>query len=148
MNNMKKLNTFRLSFPSKSLNEGFSRAVTAAFAALCDPTVEEICDLKTAVSEAVTNCIVHAYPNGEGVVYIEGALFEGNILKIKIRDRGVGISDIKQAMEPLYTTAGDDRSGLGFCVMESFSDKVGVRSTVGKGTVVTLTKKLSGKEKL
>ncbi len=144
---MKKINGFRLIIPSKSVNDGFSRAVTSAFAALCDPTVEEICDIKTAVSEAVTNCIVHAYPDGEGTVYIDGTLYEGNVLKVKIRDRGVGIADVRQAMEPLFTTAGDDRSGLGFSVMESFSDKVSVRSFPDKGTVVTLTKRLAGKEK-
>lgn len=143
---MKKINEFKMSVMSKSVNEGFCRAVTAAFASLCDPTVEEICDVKTAVSEAVTNCIVHAYPDGNGTVYIDGVLCEGNILKIKIRDRGVGIEDVKKAMEPLYTTAGDDRSGLGFSVMESFSDKVTVRSVLGKGTSVTLTKRLAGKE--
>lgn len=147
MKNMKKINSFKLSVPSKSVNEGFSRAVAAAFASLCDPTVEEICDIKTAVSEAVTNCIVHAYPDGEGVVYIDGTLFDGNLLKIRIRDRGVGIPDVKKAMEPLFTTAGDDRSGLGFSVMESFSDKLSVRSSVGRGTVVTLTKKLTGRDK-
>ena len=142
------INELKCTFLSYSVNESLARSLASAFVCQANPTVAELADIKCAVSEAVTNCIVHAYPNGEGVVYIEGTLFEGNILKIKIRDRGVGISDIKQAMEPLYTTAGDDRSGLGFCVMESFSDKVGVRSTVGKGTVVTLTKKLSGKEKL
>ena len=90
---------------------------------------------------------MHAYPDGEGTVYIDGTLYEGNVLKVKIRDRGVGIADVRQAMEPLFTTAGDDRSGLGFSVMESFSDKVSVRSFPDKGTVVTLTKRLAGKEK-
>ena len=145
---MKKINSFKLTVPSKSVNEGFSRAVAAAFASLCDPTVEDVCDIKTAVSEAVTNCTVHAYPDGEGQIFIDGALYEDNILKVKIRDRGVGIENIEQAMEPLFTTAGGDRSGLGFSVMESFSDKVAVRSAVGRGTVVTLTKKLSCREKI
>ncbi len=144
---MKRINGFKLTVPSKSINEGFVRAVTAAFASLCDPTVEEICDIKTAVSEAVTNCIVHAYPDGEGTVYIDGTLYDGNIVKIRIRDRGIGIADVKKAMEPLFTTAGGDRSGLGFSVMESFSDKVSVRSFPDKGTLVTLTKKLAVKEK-
>ena len=140
-------NSFKTVLPAKSVNESFSRVLCSAFISALDPTLEEICDIKTAVSEAVTNCIVHAYPDGEGTVYIDGTLYDGNIVKIRIRDRGIGIADVKKAMEPLFTTAGGDRSGLGFSVMESFSDKVSVRSFPDKGTLVTLTKKLAVKEK-
>ena len=141
----KPINDFKMNIISRSVNEGFLRAVTAAFCALADPTVEEISDLKTAVSEAVTNAIVHAYKEKTGRIYIDAALYPENIIKIKIKDKGCGIEDVSKAMEPLYTTAGGERSGLGFCVMESFTDKVQVKSTPGKGTVVTLTKKLTGK---
>ena len=141
----KPINDFKMSILSKSVNEGFIRAVIASFSALTDPTIEEINDIKTAVSEAVTNAIVHGYKDSHGRIYIDSALFSDNTLKIKIRDKGCGIEDVKKAMEPLYTTAGDDRSGLGFCVMESFTDKVSVRSALGKGTTVTLTKKITGK---
>lgn len=141
----KPINDFKINIASKSVNEGFLRTVTAAFAALADPTVEEIGDIKTAVSEAVTNAVVHAYKNTSGRIYIDAALYRDNTLKIKVRDRGVGIEDVKKAMEPLFTTAGDDRSGLGFSVMQSFTDTLKVRSVSGKGTVVTLTKKLTGK---
>ncbi len=139
------VNDFRMNIPSKSINEGFLRAVVSAFSALCDPTIEEINDIKTAVSEAVTNAIVHGYKEKQGRIYIDAAILSDNTLKIKIKDKGEGIDDVKKAMEPLFTTAGDDRSGLGFTVMESFCDKVRVRSTKGKGTVVTLTKKITGK---
>lgn len=143
---MKKINSFRLILPARSVNEGFSRAVTAAFAALADPTVEVLSDIKTAVSEAVTNAIVHAYREKGGDVFIDAALFENGCIRIKIRDKGCGIEDVEKAMEPLYTTAGDERSGLGFSVMESFSDKLKVRSVPGKGTTVTITKYLCGKD--
>lgn len=139
------INDFKMNIMSRSVNEGFLRTVTASFCALCDPTVEEISDIKTAVSEAVTNAIVHGYKERQGRIYIDAALFADNTVKIRIRDKGVGIEDVKKAMEPLYTTAGEERSGLGFSVMESFTDKLVVRSTPGKGTVVTLTKKISGK---
>ena len=112
---------------------------------MCDPTVEEISDIKTAVSEAVTNAIVHGYKERQGRIYIDAAVFDDNTVKIRIRDKGCGIEDVRKAMEPLYTTAGDDRSGLGFTVMESFTDRVQVKSAVGNGTVVTLTKKITGK---
>lgn len=141
----KPINDFKINIPAKSVNEGFLRAVCAAFSALSDPTVEEISDIKTAVSEAVTNAIVHGYKEKQGRIYIDAALYPDNTVKIKIKDKGCGIADVKKAMEPLFTTAGDDRSGLGFSVMESFTDKVLVRSVPGKGTVVTLTKKISGK---
>ncbi len=141
----KPINSFKMSVSAKSVNEGFIRAVTASFSALADPTIEEINDIKTAVSEAVTNAIVHGYKEKQGLIYIDAALYSDNTLKIKIRDKGCGIEDVKKAMEPLFTTAGDDRSGLGFSVMESFTDKVKVKSAPDKGTTVTLTKKISGK---
>lgn len=141
----KPINDFKMNIMSRSVNEGFLRTVTAAFSSLCDPTIEEISDIKTAVSEAVTNAIVHGYKDKQGRIYIDAAIFEDNTLKIRIRDKGVGIEDVKKAMEPLFTTAGEERSGLGFSVMESFTDKLSVRSSPGKGTVVTLTKKITGK---
>ena len=137
---MKVRNSMKLSFPSRSSNEAFSRAAVAAFILPLDPTVAEISDLKTAVSEAVTNAIVHAYPDSFGTVYIEVRITEDNRVIVKIRDRGVGIPDIAKAMEPLYTTSSDERAGLGFAVMQSFTDKVTVRSAVGRGTTVTLEK--------
>lgn len=143
---MKKINSFRLIFPARSVNEGFSRAVTAAFAALADPTVEVLSDIKTAVSEAVTNAIVHAYKEKGGDIVLDASLYETGSLKIRIKDKGCGMEDVEKAMEPLYTTAGDERSGLGFSVMESFSDKLKVRSAPGKGTTVTITKYIHGKE--
>lgn len=139
------LNDFKMNVMSKSVNEGFCRAVVSAFTALCDPTVEEISDIKTAVSEAVTNCIVHGYKENNGRIYIDAALFEDNKIRIRIRDKGCGIKDVDKAMEPLFTTAGDERSGLGFTVMQSFSDSLRVRSVLGRGTTVILTKKISGK---
>jgi stage II sporulation protein AB (anti-sigma F factor) len=139
------INEMKLRLRAESANEAVARACISAFVADADPTVEELCDIRCAVSEAVTNAIVHGYKDSHGRIYIDAALFSDNTLKIKIRDKGCGIEDVKKAMEPLYTTAGDDRSGLGFCVMESFTDKVSVRSTLGKGTTVTLTKKITGK---
>ncbi len=135
-------NKFSLKVPSNSQNESFVRTTVAAFASRLDPTVEEISDIKTAVSEAVTNCIVHAYKDEIGPIYINAEI-TGNDLTVKIRDKGVGIENIKKAMEPLYTTAGDERAGLGFAVMESFCDNVKVTSKMGKGTVVTLKKHIS-----
>lgn len=139
---MKPINKFSLNFLSYSSNEYFARAAVAAFVTQLDPTLEELSDIKTAVSEAVTNCIVHAYKDGIGKIYITTEIYTGGIIKIKIKDKGCGISDIKQAMEPLFTTVGGERAGLGFAVMESFTDSVRVRSALNKGTVVTLTKKL------
>ena len=142
------INEMKLKIPGKSVNEGFARSAVAAFAAQLDPTVAEIADIKTAVSEAVTNCIVHAYRDTIGTIYIETRVLENRVFMIKIKDRGCGIADVKQAMEPLFTTApGEERAGLGFSVMESFMDKVTVRSTLGKGTVVTLAKKIGEKGK-
>lgn len=141
------INEFRMVLDSRSVNESFSRATVAAFAAQLDPTVEEINDIKTAVSEAVTNCIVHGYKNSVGKIYISVKIHNDNRVAIAIRDRGCGIRDIKKAREPLFTTLGGDRAGLGFSVMESFMDKILVRSTEGKGTTVTLYKKIDGRLK-
>ena len=143
---MKQINKFNLRLPSRSANESFARTAVAAFAAQLDPTVEEISDIKTAVSEAVTNCIVHGYKNTIGNIYITGEILEDGSLKIRIRDKGCGIDNIKQAMEPLFTTAGGERAGLGFAVMESFTDSLKVRSDLNKGTTVTMIKKLRVKE--
>ena len=144
---MKAKNLVKLSFYSRSVNEGFARGALAAFLAQADPTVPELADLKTAVSEAVTNCIVHAYPGGVGLVHMSIALYEGGKVKITIADKGVGIADVKKAMEPMFTTGGPgERAGLGFAVMQSFTDKVKVASTPGKGTRVVLTKTLAGKK--
>ena len=133
-------NTMKVSFPSRGANEGLARMLVAAFITEADPTVEELCDIKTAVSEAVTNCIVHAYPDRIGEIYIAASLSESNLVTIKVRDHGCGIADVQKAMEPLFTTKPElERSGLGFAVMESCCDKVKVSSKVGKGTTVTLT---------
>ena len=139
-------NKFTMNLLAKSANESFARACIASFAAQLDPTLEEIGDIKTAVSEAVTNCIVHAYKEKIGKIYISGELLENNVIRIKIRDTGCGIENIEKAMEPLYTTApGEERAGLGFAVMESFMDHVRVSSHVGKGTTVVLEKKISSR---
>ena len=138
-------NSFKMELLSKSNNESFVRVAVAAFAAQLDPTIEEINDIKTAVSEAVTNCIVHGYKNTLGKIYITVELLEQRMLRIKIRDRGCGIANVQQAMEPLFTTGGEERSGLGFSVMQSFMEKVSVRSVPGRGTTVTLQKRLSVK---
>ena len=142
---MKLQNSFKMELLSKSNNESFVRVAVAAFAAQLDPTIEEMNDMKTAVSEAVTNCIVHGYKNTLGKIYITVELLEQRMLRIKIRDRGCGIPNVQQAMQPLFTTGGEERSGLGFSVMQSFMDKVSVRSTPGKGTTVTLQKRLAVK---
>ena len=142
---MKPVNELKMTIDSKSINEGFSRVAIGAFCACLDPTVEELTDIRTAVSEAVTNAIVHGYKEKMGKIYITVSIFENSSIRIKIKDKGVGIADIKKAMEPLYTTAGDERAGLGFAVMESFTDKIRVYSKEGKGTIVTLIKKIHGK---
>ena len=142
---MKVTNEIRLTIDSKSINEGFSRAVIAAFAALLDPTVEELSDIRTAVSEAVTNSIVHGYKEKMGKIYITACSTDNNKIRIKIRDKGVGIEDIEKARQPLFTTLAGERAGLGFAVMESFMDKVRVRSAPGKGTTVTLEKTIASK---
>ncbi|MGN1080968.1 MAG: anti-sigma F factor [Acutalibacteraceae bacterium] len=144
---MKSENEMKLVFLSKSSNEAFARVAVSAFVSQKDPTVEELSDIKTAVSEAVTNCIVHAYPDSIGKIELKATLFDNNTVKIRIRDRGVGIDDVSLAMQPLYTTGGEERSGLGFSVMESFCDDVRVVSKTGRGTGVTLIKKLSQRVK-
>lgn len=136
------INRIVLSFPSKSCNEGFARATVAAFASQLDPTIDELNDIKTAVSEGVTNCIVHAYPNGVGKISLTAIIYEGGILEVRIRDRGCGIPDIKQAREPMFTTGGAERSGMGFTIMESFMDSFKVLSKTGSGTSLSMTKKI------
>ena len=136
-------NKFKLSFPSKSINESFARMAVSAFCMQFDPTIEQINDIKTAVSEAVTNCVVHAYPDQIGTIYITADIRE-NTLIISVKDKGVGISDVKKAMEPMFTTdTQNERAGLGFAVMQAFMDKVKVFSNPGKGTRVVMTKIIS-----
>ena len=143
---MKKTNEFRLTLDARSVNEGFARVAVSAFAAPLDPTLEELADLKTAVSEAVTNCIVHAYPDRIGPITMTAAIYEGGVVRITITDRGVGIPDIAKAMEPMFTTGdAEERAGLGFAVMQNFMDKVKVSSAPGRGTRVTLTKRLDAR---
>lgn len=142
---MKPVNEMKFEFISKSSNESFARATVSAFVAQLDPTISELADIKTAVSEAVTNCIVHAYKQNMGIIYIAVQIFENGKIVIKIRDKGCGIENVNQAMEPMFTTGGDERAGLGFAVMQSFMDKVSVRSAPGRGTRVILTKHLEEK---
>lgn len=142
---MKVNNEARVEFPGLSANEGFARSIAACFAAQLDPTLEELGDLKTAVSEAVTNCIVHAYPNEAGRISLRLRILEGDVLEVRIRDWGTGILDVERAREPLFTTGGEERSGMGFSIMECFMDSLRVRSAPGKGTVVTMRKRISGK---
>ena len=137
---MKAINSFSVTMLSKSANEAFARAAVTAFVTQLDPTIEEISDIKTAVSEAVTNCIVHGYRNTIGKIYITVQLYPDNTVTVKVRDTGCGIEDVEKAKEPLFTTAGGERAGLGFAVMESFMDNLKVKSAVGKGTTVTLEK--------
>ena len=132
-----------MSLFARSANEGFARSCISAFAAQLDPTLEELNDIKTAVSEAVTNCIVHAYREKLGKIYITAEIVEGGVLKIRIRDTGCGIENIPLALEPLFTTVGGERAGLGFAVMESFMDSVRVTSKVGKGTTVLMKKRIA-----
>lgn len=139
---MELINEMSLNFTSRSANESFARATIAAFVSQLDPTIGELADIKTAVSEAVTNCIVHAYRNGIGMIYITAKIFENGLISIKIRDKGAGIENVKQAMEPLFTTGGGERAGLGFAVMQSFMDKIRVTSKLGKGTSITLEKNI------
>ena len=137
-------NKFTMTFLARSSNESFARSCVSAFAAQLDPTLEEISDIKTAVSEAVTNCIVHAYKEQTiGRIYITAFLLDNNSVKIKIRDKGCGIENVEKAMEPLYTSVGGERAGLGFAVMESFMDSIKVSSVPSKGTTVTMIKKIS-----
>lgn len=139
---MKYENFMSLDFPSRSANEGFARSAVACFAAQLDPTMEEIGDIRTAVSEAVTNCIVHAYPNEIGVISIRCKILHDRTLDIVIKDRGVGIQDLDKARTPMFTTGGADRSGMGFTIMESFMTSFSVKSKVGGGTTVHMRRKL------
>ena len=142
---MKCINELKMTLDSKSVNEGFSRVAVSTFVACLDPNIEELTDIKTAVSEAVTNAIVHGYREKDGKIYITVNILERGKVRIRIRDKGVGIENIEQAMEPLFTTSGGERAGLGFAVMESFMDRLRVISSPGKGTTVILEKKIKGK---
>ena len=140
---MKVINKFSMNMVSCSANESFARGVVSAFALQLDPTIEEISDIKTAVSEAVTNCIVHAYKETIGKIYITAEILDNSSIRIRIKDKGCGIEDIDRAMEPLYSSIGNERAGLGFSVMQTFMDKLTVRSKLGSGTTVTLVKHIS-----
>ena len=142
---IKPVNEMKMTLTSRSSNESFARVSVAAFMTQLNPTLEEVADLKTAVSEAVTNCIVHAYQQTLGPIYITVGIFEDKRVRIRIRDIGCGIENVEQAMEPLFTTGGEERAGLGFAVMESFTDRLRVRSQPGKGTVVTMEKLIKHK---
>lgn len=139
---MKFGNYMILEFPSKSCNEAFARSAVACFAAQLDPTLEELGDIRTAVSEAVTNCIVHAYPNELGNIYLRCRILKDNVLDIVVKDKGVGIPDVEQAMRPSFTTGGNERSGMGFTIMESFMTDLEISSKEGKGTTVHMRRKL------
>lgn len=139
---MKFENYMILEFPSKSTNEGFARSAVACFAAQLDPTMEELGDIRTAVSEAVTNCIVHAYPDGLGIISLRCRILKDNIIDIVIKDKGIGIADLEQARKPMFTTGGAERSGMGFTIMESFMTSFQVTSKSGKGTTVHMRRKL------
>ena len=143
MRTIKYTNQVSLVFPSRSANESFARSAAAAFAAQLDPTLDELGDVKTAVSEAVTNAIVHAYPDTLGKVELKLRLYPGNELELIVRDWGVGISDVDQARTPLFTTGSEERAGMGFTIMESFMDELKVRSTPGKGTTVTMRRQIA-----
>ena len=140
---MRPVNTATIEFLSRSSNEGFARTAAACFAAQLDPTLDEVTDIKTAVSEAVTNCIVHAYPNELGKIRMKLRLFEDNTLEVVVQDWGVGIADVAQARTPLFTTGNEERSGMGFTIMESFMDTLKVRSKPGKGTTVVMSRRLA-----
>ena len=139
---MKFENYMILDFPSKSSNEAFARSAVACFAAQMDPTLEELGDIRTAVSEAVTNCIVHAYPNELGMITLRCRILKDHVLDIVVKDRGVGIADIIKAKEPMFTTGGSDRSGMGITIMESFMTSFTITSELGKGTTIHMRRKL------
>ena len=139
----KSSNYIKLEFLSRSTNEGFARSAVAAFASQLDPTLDELGDIKTAVSEAVTNAIVHAYPDTLGKIVVRVRLLDGGVLEIAVYDWGRGIADVEKAREPLFTTGGEERSGMGFTIMESLMDTLKVRSRPGKGTVVTMRKRIA-----
>ena len=143
----KPINEMRLVIPSRSANESYARSAVAAFIAQLDPAVDELADIRTAVSEAVTNCIVHAYPDDIGDIILTVRLFADGKVTIRIKDKGCGIENVPQAMEPLFTTGGEERSGLGFSVMESFTDRLRVVSHKGRGTVVTMEKYIMLRER-
>lgn len=143
---MKFENYMILEFPSKSTNEAFARSAVAAFAAQMDPTLEELGDIRTAVSEAVTNCIVHAYPTGYGLITLRCRILKDGMLDIVIKDKGIGIADLEQAKRPTFTTGGSERSGMGFTIMESFMTSFRVSSKVGKGTTVHMRRKIQRKK--
>ena len=144
---MKASNYIKVEFPSHSSNEGFARSAVSAFASQLDPTLEELGDLRTAVSEAVTNAIVHAYPDSIGRISLRMRILDGCTVEISVRDWGRGIEDVEKAMTPLYTSGGEERSGMGFTIMESFMDKLRVRSVPGGGTTVTMRKLISPRAK-
>ena len=139
---MKFENYMIMEFPSKSTNESFARSAVACFAAQMDPPIEELGDIRTAVSEAVTNCIVHAYPNGIGLIALRCRILKDNILDIVVKDKGVGIPNLEEARRPMFTTGGEDRSGMGFTIMESFMTTFSVTSVPGSGTTVHMRRKL------
>lgn len=139
---MKFENYMILEFPSRSANEGFARSTVACFAAQMDPTLEELGDIRTAVSEAVTNCIVHAYPDQIGIITLRCRILKDNVLDIVIKDKGIGISDVDQARRPNFTTGGNERSGMGFTIMESFMTDLDITSAPGKGTAVHMRRRL------
>ena len=139
---MKAIDQATIVFTSRSANEGFARAAAACFAAQLDPTLDEVADIKTAVSEAVTNAIVHAYPDALGRIVMKMKLLKDGVLEITVRDWGRGITDVEEARRPLFTTGGSERSGMGFTIMESFMDKLTVRSMQGKGTTVQMRKRI------
>ena len=143
---MKFENYMILEFPSKSCNEAFARSAVACFASQMDPTLEELGDIRTAVSEAVTNCIVHAYPNELGMITLRCRILKDHVLDIVVKDRGKGIRDIEQARRPMYTTGGAERSGMGFTIMESFMTSLTVSSVPGKGTTVHMRRKLQRRQ--
>ena len=140
---VKPVNRFQCVFPAKSVNESFARTVVSSFVSQLDPRMDELSDLKTAVSEAVTNAIVHAYPDTLGKIVVRVRLLDGGVLEIAVYDWGRGIADVEKAREPLFTTGGEERSGMGFTIMESFMDTLKVRSRPGKGTVVTMRKRIA-----
>ena len=140
---MKFIDQVTVAFLSRSANEGFARAVAACFAARLDPTLDELADIKTAVSEAVTNAIVHAYPDCVGKIVLRLRLLDEDRFEVQVKDTGVGIPDVQQALTPLFTTGNEERSGMGFTIMESFMDNLKVRSVPGKGTTVTMSKRIA-----
>ena len=142
---MKAENYIKLEFPARAVNEGFARAAVAAFVSQLDPTLTELGDLKTAVSEAVTNAVVHAYPDSLGVIQLRARILPGGEVELVVKDKGVGIADVERARTPLYTTGGEERSGMGFTIMEGFTDRLRVRSAPSRGTTVTMRRRITGR---